>query len=447
MKTIRELADDLAAERITSCALIDLALERIDAYRAAGGKAYISVDHEGARRAAQASDRERAAGRVPSLLAGLPVSVKDNIAVRGEVNSAGSVALAHGAPAAHDAPAVARLRAAGAILVGRTNMSEFAFSGLGLNPHYGTPLNPHDTGRIAGGSTAGGAVSVALGMAVAALGTDTGGSVRIPAAFCGIAGFKPSAQRVPQAGVIPLSSTLDCLGALARSVDCCAIVDAILSGQTHVAGPLPLRGLRLGVPGDVVLDGLDEPVRQAFDSALDSLRDAGALVQRFAFPELRDLAAINRAGGFAAAEAWAWHRKADPERAFPYDPRVATRIARGELLSAADYIDLLDARQRLIASTGQRLAGYDAWLMPTVAQAAPRLAPLEQDEALFMRTNAHVLRNASIVNFLDGCALSVPCAPARSGIGLSICGLNGQDGHVLEIGRAVAAKLGTAIFS
>lgn len=442
MQTIRELAADLDAGRTTSVALVEQALANIQAHYNSGGVAYISIDEEQALAAALASDAARRAGNVPSPLAGLPVSIKDLFDVKGQVTAAGSKALADTAPAKADSPAVARLRAAGAVLLGRTNMSEFAFSGLGLNPHYGTPVNPFDATRIAGGSTSGGGVSVALDMAVAALGTDTGGSIRIPSAFCGLTGFKPTASRVSLAGAVPLSTSLDSAGPLARSVDCCAILDAVLSGEAMDTQALPLAGLRLAVTEDYVGADLSDEVRAAFAHALESLSRAGAIIERFSFPELLELPEINGRGGLVAAESYAWHRHLMEQKEAVYDQRVAARIQRGRQLSAADYIDLLAARRRLIASARQRLRTFDAWLMPTVAVVPPLLAPLEQDDATFFATNGLVLRNPTVINFLDGCALSVPCHQVgQLPVGLAICGLGGQDAKVLQIGRSVEAAL------
>jgi aspartyl-tRNA(Asn)/glutamyl-tRNA(Gln) amidotransferase subunit A len=442
MKSIRELAADLDAGRTSSTRLVEQALARIQSYRNDGGAAYISVDADLALACARASDAARSAGYVPSLLAGLPVSIKDLFDVKGQVSAAGSKALADTAPATGDAPVVARLRAAGAVLLGRTNMSEFAFSGLGLNPHYGTPLNPFDASRVAGGSTSGGAVSVVLDMAVAALGTDTGGSIRIPSAFCGLTGFKPTARRVSLAGAVPLSRTLDSAGPLARSVDCCAILDAALSGEALDTQALPLAGLRFGVTGDFVGADLGDEVQTGFDRALHALEKAGAFVERFSFPELLELPEINGRGGLVAAEAYSWHRNLIEQKETLYDQRVAARIRRGQQQSAADYIDLLDARRRLIASARQRLRSFDAWLMPTVAITAPLLSPLEEHDTAFFATNALVLRNASVINFLDGCALSVPChREGEPAVGLSVCGLAGQDAQILQIGRSVESLL------
>ncbi|QOK92702.1 amidase [Ralstonia pseudosolanacearum] len=439
---IRTLAAELASGRTTSIALTEAALAHAQSHRTAGGTAYIDLDARAALDMARAADAARAAGNVPSLLAGLPVSIKDLFDVAGQVTAAGSRALAHQSAATSDATAVARLRAAGAVLLGRTNMSEFAFSGLGLNPHYGTPRTPADGTRAAGGSTSGGAVTVAGGMAVAALGTDTGGSIRIPAAFCALTGFKPTARRVPMAGGVPLSTSLDSGGPLANSVDCCAIVDAVLSGQALDTDAVPLAGLRLGLTRDYVAADLDDTVATAFARAVARLERAGAHIVRFEFPELLQLPEINGGGGLPAAEAWAWHRPHLARAEAQYDRRVATRIRRGEQMSAAAYLDVMAARARMIAAARKRLGNLDAWLMPTVAVVPPEVAPLEADDARFFRTNALVLRNPSAINFLDGCALTLPIhAAGELPVGLSLCGLADDDARILRVGRAVEAAL------
>src|SRR5579864_3980633 len=246
--TVLGLAADLAAGRTSSRALVETALARIADPAGEGARTFTRVYADRARAAADAQDQLRNAGYAASLLAGLPVSIKDLFDVAGEQTLAGSKALDDRPPAARDAPVVARLRAAGAVLIGRTNMTEFAFSGVGINPHFGTPGNPHDRRLIPGGSSSGAAVSVGDGAAIVAIGSDTGGSVRIPAALCGIVGFKPTKRRIPRGGVIPLSTTLDSIGPLANSVGCCAIADAVMAGEAPSApAPWPALGLRLGV--------------------------------------------------------------------------------------------------------------------------------------------------------------------------------------------------------
>ena len=446
MKTINELATDLACGRTTSEALVYSALERIDDHQASGGCAWISVAAGQALQAARASDMARAAGHVPSPLAGLPVSIKDLFDVSGQVTSAGSRILANARPATADAAVVARLRSAGAILLGRTNMSEFAFSGLGLNPHFGTPLSPAASGRIAGGSSSGAAVSVAESMAVAGLGTDTGGSLRIPAAFCSLVGFKPTASRVSTQGALALATSLDSIGALTAHVADSIALDAVLSGESLDTRAAPLNGLRLGVTRDFVMDAVDAPVAAAFERALQRLSDAGAVIRWFDFPELHELPVINAAGGLTAAEAWYLHQGwLSGAQAAGYDPRVAQRIRRGAALSAADYLHLLAQRRRLIAVARQRLGDCDAWLLPTVAVVPPELTPLEHDDGHFFATNGLVLRNTSVTNFLDGCALSLPChQPDELPVGLSIAGQAGQDARVLQIARSIEALLRSA---
>ena len=445
MKPILTLAAELAARKTSSQALVEDALTRIAAPAGEGARVFLRTHRESALAEAKASDTLRAHGIVPSPLAGIPVSVKDLFDVAGDITRAGSKVLADAAPAASDATVVRRLRQAGAIIVGRTNMVEFAFSGLGLNPHYGTPKNPWDrtTGRIPGGSSSGAAVSVADGMAAMGLGSDTGGSVRIPAALCGLTGFKPTARRIATDGTFPLSTTLDSIGPIARSVACCALVDSILAGEpAQVPPPLPLKGLRLGVVQDYVLDGLDSAVAAAFAAALTRLSRAGALVSELRFETLRRLPQINQKGGLVVAEAYALHRELIARRGAEYDPRVASRTLRGADISAADYLDVLTQRAALIAESARIAAPYDALLMPTVTMVAPAIAPLETDDSLYGRTNLALLRNPSGVNFLDGCALSIPCqAPDTAPVGLMLVGQGGEDRRLLAVGLALEAAL------
>src|SRR6266446_173988 len=270
--TLAMLAADLGAGRTTSRELVEAALGRLADPAGEGVRAFLKVYEREARAAADAQDRLRAAGYVATPLAGLPVSIKDLFDVAGEVTLAGSTALDDAPPATADAPIVARLKAAGAVIIGRTNMTEFAFSGVGINPHYGTPGNPYDRSLIPGGSSAGAPVSVADGMAAVAIGTDTGGSVRIPAALCGLVGFKPTQYRVPREGATPLSTTLDSIGPIGVSVACCALTNAVMAGEPPEApAPIGIDGLRLGIPQTVMLDDLEEAVAGAFERAVSSL--------------------------------------------------------------------------------------------------------------------------------------------------------------------------------
>ena len=347
--TLVELADALANGRTTAEELVEGCLDQIDDPAGEGRRACLSVDADGARSAARAVDAARRDGSAPSVYAGIPVTVKDLFDVRGQVTRAGSRALA-GEAAKRDAPVVAGWRAAGLIPVARTNMTEFAFSGLGINPHYGTPANPWDRehGRIPGGSSSGAAVSVADAMAHAALGSDTGGSCRIPAAFCGLVGYKPTQSRLSRSGMIPLSSTLDAVGVIARSVRCCATLEALGRGDAPRDPVILERPPHLAVPRNYLFDDIESVIADRFERALSRLRAAGAAITELELAPLDRIAGMNAGGGFAAAESWAWHRHLIAEHAADYDPRVLSRIRRGEALTETDRTRLREQRTRLI---------------------------------------------------------------------------------------------------
>jgi aspartyl-tRNA(Asn)/glutamyl-tRNA(Gln) amidotransferase subunit A len=441
MYRIAEIAASLAAGA-RSRDLIEECLARIEAPAGEGKRVFVKVHGEAALAAADFHDRLRARGAALSPYAGIPVSIKDLFDLAGDVTTAGSVALRDAAPATQDAPAVARLRAAGFVPIGRTTMTEFAFSGLGLNPHYGTPANPHDraAARIPGGSSSGAAVSVTDAMAAGGLGTDTGGSCRIPAALCGIVGWKPTAYRVPTAGAFPLSTSLDSIGPLASTVAGCAVLDAVLAGEpVGDLPPFPLAGLRLAVPQTMVLDNVEPAVARAFEAAAAALRKAGAQVVDIPLRELGELREINAKGGFATAEAYACHRPLIAKAAKLYDPQVLARILRGREQDAADYIDLVAARKDFIRRVAVATAPYDALVMPTVPIVAPPIADLAADAA-FRQTNALVLRNPGIANFLDRCSISLPCHRAGDApVGLMLIGEHGADRRLLSIAAAVEA--------
>ena len=437
--TILQLAAELAAGRTSSRKLTDEALARIEDPKGEGKRAFIRVYRQQAIAAADASDAMRKAGLVPGPLAGIPVSIKNLCNVAGDTTLAGSQALDDAPPAQADAPVVARLRAAGAVIVGSTNMSEFAFSGVGANPHYGTPGNPADRTRVPGGSSSGAAVSVADRMAVAALGTDTGGSVRIPSAVCGLTGFKPTARRVPIDGVVPLSTSLDSIGPLANSVECCAIVDSVFAGEPiAVPEAAPLAGLRFGVPRQFVMDELDPTVAKAFDRACKALSAKGVKIDSIDLPQLLELPAINAKGGFAASEAYSWHHKLISRRGNLYDPMVHPRIMRGKEMTAADYIDLLAARADLQKRVSAVTANYDAVIMPTCAIVAPTLEEVSTAEG-FTHKNMLLLRNTTVGNFLDRCGISLPChTTGELPVGFSLIGEAMADKRVLAMARSVA---------
>ena len=394
-------------------------------------------------------------------LAGLAVSVKDLFDLRDQPTPAGSVVLAQAPVAAADCAAVARLRAAGAAIIGRTHMVEFAFSGVGTNPHYGTPAAWDarsgalpGPARVPGGSSSGAGVSVATGAAFIGLGSDTGGSIRIPAALNGCVGFKNTARLVPNSGTVPLSPTLDTVCAVTRSVRDAVVAHEILAARRVTRSPAPLAAWRLAVPTTLFLDDLDPVVAQAFERTLDQLRQAGAHIVDIALPEVAELGDMLAQGSFSAAESYAWHRHLLASHAEQYDPRVRSRIERGATMTAADYIDFQHAQQRWMARMHASMQGFDALLSPTVPIVAPAIASVApadgqdtaQDTArdnAFFRANALLLRNTSVVNMLDGCALSLPChrAGEELPVGLMVWHAALHDDPVLNLSLKIEQEL------
>ena len=443
--SLTQAAESLVHGQLSALQLTERALDR--ASRDEGPRVFTRLFQTQALAEAQASDALRSVGLARSPLEGLPISVKDLFDIAGYPTLSGSTLLANANPAQHTAEVVQRLRRAGAVIVGTTNMTEFAYSGLGLNPHYGTPRNPWlrdvDGGRIPGGSSSGAAISVTDGMALAAIGSDTGGSVRIPSALCGLTGFKPTARRVSVQGVLPLSANLDSIGPIAPTVRCCAMLDSVLSGEAY--GELKtsaLQGLRLLVPSNIVLDDMDSTVAASWQRALSLLSKVGVQITETLVRPFSELAQINAKGGFTAAEAWTWHRPYLPERMAEYDPRVGTRILRGKDISAADYIDLLARRQTWIAQVEAQMAEYDLLVMPTVPVVAPLISELQASDEAYFAANGLILRNPTLINFLDGCAISLPCHRAgEAPVGLSLAGTAGQDRRVLSVALAVEALL------
>ena len=435
----------LDAGKTTSRSLVEKCLAAMQAPDGEGARTFTKTYAAQARASADAMDALRHAGRAPGPYAGIPISLKDLLDVAGEPTPAGSRVLAGAPPARAHASVVQRLLAAGLIPVGRTNMTEFAFSGVGINPHHGTPRSPYGrmadgAGRVPGGSSSGAAVSVSDGMALAAIGTDTGGSCRIPAAFCGVVGFKPTARRVPLAGVTPLSPSLDSVGPLARSVEACAIIDAILAGDPWPAlRPGPPAGLRLVYPANIDPDSLDAPTERAVDRALQRLDRAGVVIVHKRLPSLDMLVAAHARGGFAVVEAYAWHRTMLADHAALYDPRVASRILPGAKMAAADYVALVEARARVIAAFADDMAPFDALVMPTVPIAPPPIAAFDL-EADYIRLNAAILRLPSQINFVDGCAISLPChEPGGPPAGLTLAGTCLSDAGLFRIASALEA--------
>jgi len=417
---------------------LQAALARIDDPKGEGVRACLTVYREQARAAAEAADARVRAHVTLGPLDGAIVTIKDLFDVAGEVTRAGSkVIAAHGKPAAVDAPAVHRLRAAGAVIVAKTNMSEFAFSGIGANPHFGTPGNPADRARIPGGSTSGGAIAVGDGMCEITIGSDTGGSTRIPAALCGIVGFKPSKWRIPTTGAFPLSSTLDSIGPMARTVSACAKADAVMAGEEpHPFEPAPLAGLRIGVPQGMPVDNLDETVGKRFAAALDDLRKAGARLTDEKMALIDEVAPVNAKGGLVPPEGLAVHSARVEQYGDQVDPNIRVRIDRARAITAGTYLEMIEARTRLAKAMDARLADLDVIAMPTCPIVAPTIAEVEAPD-MWSRKNAMVLRNTSLGNFFDLTAISLPIPGSGLPVGLMLVARNGHDHRLFRIAAAV----------
>jgi len=420
---------------------LEEALARIADPKGEGARACLTVYSDAARAAADAADARSRAGVSLGPLDGAIISIKDLFDVAGEPTRAGSKVLADAPPAEADAPVVRRLRAAGAVVIAKTNMTEFAFSVFGQNPHYGTPGNPADRTRVPGGSSSGAAVAIADGMCEIAIGSDTGGSTRAPAAFCGIVGSKPSKQRVPTEGAFPLSYTLDSIGPLARTVAACAQADAVMAGEEfRPLEPAPLPGLRLGMPQPLLRD-LDETVATRFSAAVAVLGKTGVRLDDEPLPLFEDMLAAIRAngggtGGLYAIEAYAIHRERLASRGQDYDPFVRARLEQARGLSGADYVVLTRERARLIRAMDERLDSLDALVLPTTAVVAPKMSEIATFEA-YVTKMAVVGRNTLWVNFFDLCAISLPL-PREGGlpVGLTLVARNGHDHRLFRIAAA-----------
>lgn len=379
-------------------------------------------------------------------LHGIIVSIKDLFDIEGQVTTSGSMVLAKEPPAHQDCEVVSQIREAGGVIIGRTNMTEFAYSGLGINPHYGTPLNPHERTqkRIPGGSTSGGAISVADGMADVAIGTDTGGSCRIPAAFCGLVGFKPSEGRYSKQGVLPLSKTMDSVGTIARSVDCCDRVDQVLSSdQIMVAAPQSLKDLKIGVLKNIVNDGAEAQVLKALTKVENILKSSGAILQDRTSAAADQAIAIEGQPKIVSHEAYhQFKHLLETDRIKEFDQRVCSRMLRGKNVTSDVYQGTLAKRQELIGQWHQEFSKDDVWIMPTVAVVAPLLDPLLASDELYFANNALVLRNTGLFNFLDGCAISLPCQqPGELPVGVMLVMPKGRDRKLLAVAKLIESAL------
>lgn len=411
-------------------------LDAIDAHPH-GHLVYRVVTSERARRQAATAARQFEAGVDVGPLQGVPIGIKDLLATAGEVTAAGSKVLAQRPPAVEDCPVAARLDAAGAVFLGRTNMTEIAFSGIGINPHFGTPPCALDATRVPGGSSAGSGVAVAARLAAAAVGSDTGGSVRIPAAVNGIVGLKTTDGRLPVAGTAPLSTTLDTLGPLARDVDdTWALFCAMAAEEYRPLTEAPAK-LTLLAPTTVMTSDLDPEVAAGFESALTRLEDLGHEVRVAELPILEEVTGLyRRFGSFASHEAWAIYERELSERGDEMDPRVTQRVREYAGRPAADYIRLGYARRGLLERFWPELVGIDALLAPTIPKLPPRIDELEEDAAYYA-ANGLILRNTAVFNVLASPAASVPCATTAGGlsVGLMIATRPAEDELALSIAK------------
>jgi aspartyl-tRNA(Asn)/glutamyl-tRNA(Gln) amidotransferase subunit A len=449
MPGLRELSAALRAGQTSARQLVDAALERAHQSKSV----FISIN-PGLVHLANTIDHTGKKTQALTPLAGIPIALKDLFNIRNEVTLAGSIVRKHYAQAEDaDAEVVAPLRAAGLLFFGRTNMSEFAYSGIGMNAHYGTPLSIWDrtTGRLPGGSSSGSAVAVAEGIVCASLGSDTAGSCRIPAAFNGVVGVKPSYGRMSLTGIYPLSPTLDAPGPIAIDVDSCFILDQLMSGRAKPADELPrlqpaeLNQLRLVIPEARVMNDLDAEVRTAFEAAVETLRAAGVNIRQQSLSLLDDCDDLFVERPIVVREAWDHHRSMLEQHFDEYDPFVGTRLRLGANISDQEQQSRYQARDQLVAAFEREFAELqaDALIYPTVACVPPAIAETEDDENA-RRVNLRCLRNTATVNYFNGCAISLPChREGEAPVGLMLSAANGQDEPLFRIAAAIEATLGS----
>lgn len=401
---------------------------------------FLTVTAERARAEAKAAAARIRAGRPASPLDGVPIAWKDLFDIAGTTTTAASALLRDTPAAEADAPVVAQAAAAGLVCLGKTNLTEFAYSGLGLNPHFGTPANPHDTAvrRAPGGSSSGSGVAVGAGLAPIAIGTDTGGSVRVPAAFNGAVGYKASEGRIDGRAVFPLSWTLDTVGPLCRTVEDCMLTEAAMRGAPATVRRADVRDLRILVSTTFFCDDIDDTVAADFEAALKRLADAGVTIDHEPVPELAESARLMAAHGtLAAVEGYQFHQaRVDSDDAQKIDRRVLSRLQGGKAMKGLDVLIIQQTRKSLAESLAERLAGR-LLVGPTVAHVAPEIAPLDADDALFHRVNLKTLRNTMVGNYLNTPGVTIPMAGDGLPTGLLISGNAGEDEAVLSAGLAL----------
>jgi aspartyl-tRNA(Asn)/glutamyl-tRNA(Gln) amidotransferase subunit A len=447
MPGLRELSAALRAGQTTSTQLVERALEKTRL-----SKSVFTSINPGLVRLAYSIDRARKKSDSLSPLAGIPIALKDLFNIRNEKTMAGSVVRKYYAePESDDAEVVAPLRAVGLLFFGRTNMSEFAFSGIGKNPHYGTPLSIWDreTGRLPGGSSSGSAVAVAEGIVAAALGSDTAGSCRIPAAFNGVVGVKPSHGRMSLKGIFPLSPTLDAPGPIAVDVDSCFILDQLMCGRLKPDEPLPRiptanpESLKLLIPDARVMEDLDDEVRIAFERSIEALRTAGIDIRQAPMPVLDDCDDLFLERPLVIREVWQFHRQMLEQHLDEYDPFVGLRMSAGADISDEEQQARYRERQQIVDNFNQQFASLevDALLYPTVACIPPAISETDDDDNA-RRVNLRCLRNTATVNYFDGCSISLPChRPGEAPVGLMLSATNGADDRLYQLAAAIEFAL------
>lgn len=425
----------------TSRERLEVVLARLAA-RADGERVFLKLYAEEARAAADQSDARRRSGSSLGLLDGVIVSVKDAFDVAGETTLAGSIILREAPPATSDAEVVRRLREAGAVIIGKTNTNEFCFTSDGINPHYGTPGNARDPSRIPGGSSSGAAVSVAEGTSEIAIGSDTGGSVRIPAALNGVVGFKPTAHRMPRDGVFPLSPSLDSIGPLAASVEACAAADAVMAGHRS-AGVLEqsLAGARIGLPPAELLEDVDSAILADFEATLSLLGRQGAILTECPIARLlAEMREVTREASIASIEAARIHAGWIRQGAGRLDPRTSKPLSRRLDFPEETYRQMLRRREELAAQMDEQLRGFEALAMPTVPIFAP---PIDQVTADPDAVEYRLLRNAQVANQFDLTAISLPLPNLPMPAGVMLMARHGHDPKLLSLASATERLLAT----
>jgi aspartyl-tRNA(Asn)/glutamyl-tRNA(Gln) amidotransferase subunit A len=446
MSTIGSLTIDafcrkLRGGELTAAELTNECLRRIGVGNATLN-AFIHVSYDEAREAASEADRELAAGLDRGPLHGVPISVKDLFDVRGIPTTAASRVREHHL-ATSDAPVISRLRDAGAVLIGKTNLHEFAFGTTNEDSAFGPARNPHDTSRSPGGSSGGSAASVAAALALGTLGTDTGGSIRIPAAACGIVGLKPTYGELPASGVVPLSPTLDHVGPLAATVlDAWYLYQALLGTSAAPPAPHPPRQLRLALPRRYFLDLLDDEVRDRFDESVEKLRRTGATVEDIDIPNATDIAPIYLHIQFGDAAAYhASTLDAMPEK---YTPAVRSRLEAARYVMAEDYVRALAGREVLTRQVDDALSTPDALILPTLPIPAPVIgAAAATIGGVDHPIRAIMLRLTQLFNVTGHPAISIPCGTTAAGLpcGLQLVGRRRQTSALVAVALAVEDTL------